>query len=383
MAPSSMEEKIIKYWTDPTNPAAFSGLERFRDFLSSEKNIRISKTELYYILRKIPAYIKKIQPPKRFPRRHAEVSGSDLWWSADLCFFDGHQSACLVVIDVFNLKIWAVMVQDKKENAISKALEGIFRLNDGISPKKLETDGGNEFSSPQMKRFYEKHGIYHLRKYGLNKAFYAENTIGRIKKKVFSAQETGNASTPIAELVRLAVQSLNNTPAKRLGGLKPSEINHLYDDPKVRQLRNSEGPKQPTWQEMEKNQKKYESAGRRNPYQVGALVYHISEGRLQFQKTKKMGAIFRIREVRANESPPLYKLESLSGTPLKRWYYKPEIQFANIKPQQRIYEIEKIVKQRTYRKKLQYLVKYKNYKQLYVSIKIWFIFITLNACVMQ
>lgn len=370
MVSEDLKKKIVRYWTDPSNPAAFSGLERFRDFLAREKKIEIGKTDLYYILRSIPAYVKKIKAPAKLKRRHAEVSGSDLWWSADLCFFKGHTQAFLIIIDAFNLKIKAEPVSSKKFDDVSKALKKVIRDNDGVAPQKLETDAAKEFVSAEMNQFYEKYHIHHLIKYGSNKAFFAENAIRRVKEKIAMAREFSSSSNPpeLTFLVQQAVDNLNDNPSSRLGGLKPSEIDHRYDDPKVRAMRDAARPdlKPITWREMESNQKSYES-NKRNPYQTGALVFHTPEGRLNFQKSKKLGALYRIRQVRAEKSPPMFKLETLSGHPLKKTFYREEIQFANLKPKQRIYDIEKVVRKRTRLGKTQYLVKYKNHDKLHVS----------------
>lgn len=330
----------------------------------------MSRNDLYYILRQIPAYIKKIHnPPHRFERRPVEVSGSDLWWAADLGFFTGHKDIFLVAIDVFNLTLRVEVIANKLPGTIIKALEKMFRQNDGVVPKKLETDNGTDFNSKEMTKFYAKHNIYHLVKYGKNKAFYAENAVGRIKARVHAAQASDKNAPPLPELIKQAVQILNQTPSKRLGGLKPGEIDHRYDDPKVRSLRDAVRPKLAslTWRQRKKNQAAYEK-NTRNPYQEGALVYHIKPARLSFQKKdEKVGALYRIRQVRAETLPVLFKLETLQGKLVPQLYYRKELQFANIKTNERIYEVEKIIDKAKYKGRLRYLVKYFHHKKHYVS----------------
>lgn len=357
---------------DPENPLAFSGLETFRNYLREKKGIQISRKNLYYILRQIPQYVSKIKLSDKFERRTTKISGSDLWWSVDLCFFKKHSDIFLVAIDVFNQKIFSEPLASKAFADVSAALEKMFKENDNVVPEKIESDSGIEFTSPSMKEYLKKKGIYQKLKRGSHKAYYAENAIGRIKKKVFAMADARVGPANIQDAVKLAVKNLNLTPSKRLGGMTPASIDHKYDDPQVREEREKAVPESAIepWRQQAKNQENYEK-DKKNPYQVGALVYLVSPGRLQFQKTRKKGELFRIEEVRAYSKPPLYKLSDLSGTPLKQWFYRREFQFANFEPGARIFTVEKILGKRKNQKtgKEQLHVKYKYLKQLYVSLK--------------
>lgn len=76
------------------------------------------------------------------------------------------------------------------------------------------------------------------------------------------------------DLLSKICEDYNNTPNKKLGWLKPNDINTIYDSAKVLKAKKELGIKtyhEPSYKEQNLNQKLYES--NKKNIQVGTYVY--------------------------------------------------------------------------------------------------------------
>ncbi len=131
---------------------------------------------------------------------------------------------------------------------------------------------GKEFLGAS-KKLFKRENIYYKQKFGKNKANYAENAIYIVKKKLYMLLR-GTLSQNWVKEIENVVQSYNNTPNKKLGWLKPSDIHSEIDSVKVTNAQIEHNIKvysEPNFEEQIKNQKLYES-NQRN-LQVGQYVY--------------------------------------------------------------------------------------------------------------
>lgn len=102
---------------------------------------------------------------------------------------------------------------------------------------------------------------------------FAEWAIFNIKSRLYRMLR-GNLSKNWVDLLSKICDDYNNTPLKKLGWLKPSEINTIYDSnlvSKSRQKHNIAVYKEPSFVQQNQNQKEYEK-NKRN-FQVNDYVY--------------------------------------------------------------------------------------------------------------
>ena len=131
---------------------------------------------------------------------------------------------------------------------------------------------GGEFQGPCKKLFKERKIIY-KQKIGLNKCNFAESAIYILKKKLYLMLRSGLSKDWIKYLPNV-VNSYNSTPLKKLGFLKPNDINTEFDSVLVdakKQQQNISSFQEPTITDQIKNQKTYEKNP--NKLQVEDYVY--------------------------------------------------------------------------------------------------------------
>ena len=124
---------------------------------------------------------------------------------------------------------------------------------------------------------FEKLNIYYRTKRGLHKAGIAESAIFRVKRKLYIFLRA-NLSQHWSEYIEQIVDSLNEIPLKRLGFLRPNDITDITSSVKVDAALRSNNlsvPKEPTYEEQNKNQKQYDKKSEINSQmlQKGDYVY--------------------------------------------------------------------------------------------------------------
>ncbi len=163
-------DEILRLWRDPKFSGCFSGISNFKSALEYEKNITLSKTELYDILKKDRNFLletRKIK--KRIPRRAMNVHGYGILFQADLgqLFPFNDYVYFLLCVDIFSRKIFCRPLKTKKAAEVERAFNAIF-VEANVKPEKIETDKGSEFHNNRL--FFKKNNIFLKVKVGANKA---------------------------------------------------------------------------------------------------------------------------------------------------------------------------------------------------------------------
>ena len=172
---------------------------------------------------------------------------------------------------------------------------------------------------------------------------------------------------------------INNTPSARIAGLIPAENHGSYMDPVVRQAKRAAGMKYSvqTWDEEEANQRKYNKEGK---FKVGQYVFlprpvkYLGRKQLIKESAVDRGQPCRIREIRANTSPPLIYVEKLDNSKIDRSFYPDELEIFNPMRKKDGWQAEKIVKKRKYRGVQQVKVRWLGqpaYKDSVVYLKLY------------
>ena len=119
-----------------------------------------------------------------------------------------------------------------------------------------------------MKKFLKENKTFLSLKYGKNKASFVEYGILLVKKKLYLMLRS-QLSHKWVHFLSNVVNSLNNTPLKRLGWLTPNSIHNEADSVFVKQAQaknNVLPPKAPTYLEMQSSEKYYKGDLNVNDY---------------------------------------------------------------------------------------------------------------------
>ncbi len=177
MATEKEKKKILALWRTPSFPGSFSGLANFRTSLATIKDIHLSNTELFNIMKQDKNFILETKKRrKRFKRRKLVVHGFAKVWQADIgeMFPYNKIGSFLCCVDLFSRNIYCRTLRSKKSTEVQKKFLEIFKTV-GMKPLKLETDRGSEFQG--SKSFFLKEKIVYKVKVGANKASFAEHGI--------------------------------------------------------------------------------------------------------------------------------------------------------------------------------------------------------------
>lgn len=187
----------------------------------------------------------------------------------------------LLVTDVFSSRIWTYPLKTKSKQEVQKQFEDLFSTLD-VLPTTLSTDQGKEFVS--LKSFFNKLGVYFSLKYNKNKANFSEHGIFLVKSRLFRLLRH-KLSEDWVRYLPSVTENLNKRILPRLGYLSPSMISSPINDvdvQKARKKNNIHVPTQPSWQEQNENQKKYEASN--SPFQKNQFVY-LDEPQKVFNKS--------------------------------------------------------------------------------------------------
>ena len=265
--------QLLKLWRDPTAKFSYRGIRTFQLLLKTDLDISVSLPRLYRVLRQDPIYLLHKKPIRKFPRRfyyltyYGEVFQMDL---ASMFEFDGF-NYFLIVVDIFTSKVYAQALKDKSSATTAVALKTLL-AKFHTTPTTIECDQGREFLG-DVKKFLMKEHILLKFKYGANKASVVEHYIYLVKKRLYMLLR-GTLSKNWIEHLEKICDDFNNTPLKRLGWLKPSDINSLRDSIRVTEAKKANNVPiltEPSFQEQQKNQSTYE-ANPKNKIQLHSYV---------------------------------------------------------------------------------------------------------------
>ena len=256
------DEDIIKLWHNPEFTGSFRGVRTFQTLLKTDLNIDVPENRLLKIFKTDSLFLMHQKPKRNFLRRRYDVNFYGQLIQIDIAFmFEDDESGdkyFLLAIDVFSFKIFVEPLKDRNAHSIVLALTQIFKkIKHSVS--EIQSDQGKEFLSQAVKIFLKNNKTFLSLKYGKNKASFAEYGILLVKRKLYLMLRS-QLSHRWVHFIDNVVNSLNNTPLKRLGGLTPDSIHNEADTVFVQQAKaknNVSALKTPTYDEMLSNQSNY------------------------------------------------------------------------------------------------------------------------------
>ncbi len=248
-------EEIIKLWRDKDFEGSYTGIKTFQTLLKLNKNIDISEKKLYKILKNDPIFLMHLRGKKKIQRRFYNLNYYCELVQSDLAFMFEYENFnyFVVVVDCFSGKVFAEAIKNKTSETVLNSLKRLInRFNAPIT--KFECDQGTEFS--KFKKYCKDQNIIFKYKYGANKANFAENITKIIKRRLYKLLR-GTRSKDWPSVLEKIIDDYNNTPLKKIGFLKPIEINSKFDSKKIRdalKLHNLKLRDEPNYDELKQNQ---------------------------------------------------------------------------------------------------------------------------------
>jgi hypothetical protein len=229
------------------------GIRTFQAFLKTDMKIDIPEKRLYNILKNDAIYLLHLQPKRKFTRRKYDVRFYGELVQADIAYMFKWEDVqyFILLIDCFSKKIFAEPLKNKSSEFVSQALKKIFN-EFGAPITEIQTDRGKEFLGKSCQDLFKQQHIVYRSKFGQNKANFAENAIGRIKRKLYMLLRSKLSHNWTQELPKV-VLAFNNTPLENLGWLKPNDIKSKLDTLLVEEQRKKYGIevyREPSFQEQ-------------------------------------------------------------------------------------------------------------------------------------
>ena len=139
----------------------------------------------------------------------------------------------MFAIDCFSNFIAVRPMTSRSGETIIATLETMFREDFDGRPNCIEADQEGGLISEETQNYFHEKNIYFHRKFGQNKAFRAEYTIGVVKRKLQAIlrKNEDNNWPPVIEKI---AYNINHTVCSK-HGFKPAEVANHASDEKVRE----------------------------------------------------------------------------------------------------------------------------------------------------
>ena len=331
-------------YTDPKAPASFTGKRKF--YHEIKKRFPVNSKQVDKFLQTQDAYTIYRPAKLKFPTRPMISVGLDFQWDMDLADVanlkkdnDGI-TFLLVAIDILSRYAWVVPLPNKTGVAVVKGLEEMIGKR---FPVQVRTDFGKEFANRAVQTFFKQQNIHHFIARNPPKASVCERFIRTLREKMYRYFEHAN-SYRYLDILQDLVDSYNNTTHRSIG-MAPSAV--TYDN--ENQL----------WEAQYKRGRKKKE---RFKLAVGDMVrishmkHPFSRG-YQQQYTEE---IFWVASKFHRQNFALYQLKDCQDETIQGTFYQAELQKV-FKPEDTLWKVEKVVKQRRKGRKQEYFIKWLNF----------------------
>jgi transposase InsO family protein len=273
---------------------------------------------------------------KNYLRRTTVLKGLNDLWQADLIDVssyskeNGGVNFILVVMDCFSKKCFATPVKRKTSLNMKNALsQAISTLNNGVSPKHLQTDDGKEFFNNSVSDLLSRLTINHYSTKSVTKAAMVERLIRTLKGNIWK-YFTLRGSHRWLDILPEVVTKYNNT-IHSVTKMKPNQISKKHEAILLQRYR------QRTLGHLRSKSMKVK-------FKKGDHV-RISKYKSVFEKgytPNWSSEIFTITSVQRT-TPPTYKLKDFEGQHIDGSFYNEELQKVSFP---NAYLVEKIVRRK-------------------------------------
>lgn len=357
---SKKEQKIIKKAFNSTKHAgSYSSPQKIYESLDK----RISLAKIKQILQEEDAYTLQRNIRRKFKRLQVIAPFIDYQYdidTANMTYYHKYNkySHILFIIDIFSRYLWTAPLKTLQGKEMKNVLKGILEKR---KPMKVRTDCGSEFVNKVVKQLFDSLGIEHFITKNETKANYAERVIRTIKGKMGKYMEDKQTNKWV-DILQNLTRSYNHTPHRSIGE-RPVNVT------KSNQVE--------IWNKkfgsVEKSKIKKET-----PPKIRKIAYKFKIGdhvRLSnYKQVFDKGAFshkwttefFIISKRYIKQGQPLYEVTDFAGDDIQGSLYQNELQKIRVTPGKE-YKIEKIIKKRINRGKVEYFVKFKGWSKKFNS----------------
>ena len=328
---------------------------------------------------------------RKFPINHMEMGQLDSIHEADLAFMGQYSKRnddikyLLGLIDTLSRKLWMRPLKTKHGSEIVKALKDIFKES-GRIPRTIRSDKGSEFANKVVAQYLKSVGIGQTFTSNQSQAAIIERCFKSLKKRTTKFMDDNRTSRYIDVLQDL-VKGYNETFHSGIG-MTPNEVsskNELETEYNNMVLRRKRQGIQTRPVVKVKQEEKPPDADihpapntaiheldpiipilpkkKKFKFDVGDFV-RVSlrpEKIVTEYKHRWSEEIFVVRSRKYRNNIAVYKVEDLEGDTLYGAFYTEELQKVAKPKKNKVYDIKKIIKERTV------MQGKKKVKQYYVS----------------
>lgn len=348
--PPPLVDQLHKLYYDYGSPSALSRPDVLYKFAKQNK-LNVTKKAVLEYLSTQDAHTLHRPVIRRFPRNRVVVNKIDDVWMLDLAdvgniasYNDGFRYI-LVAIDVLSKVLFVEPVRNKESRTVASAFDTILTRSWPRIPNMVCTDKGTEFTGRNFQNFLNDNqiGFYTTENEDI-KACIAERVIRTLKGRMwryFTARNTRRYINVLDDLVT----GYNNTTHRSIG-MAPSSVSEQNEKKVWNTLYGT------TFVKSVKKQ-----------FKIGDKV-RISRATERFRRGFEEGwtrEIFEIVRKIGRKPYPVYVIKDLAGETLRGTFYPHELGLVTQSPDT-LYQVEKILKTRKRKGKLEYFCKFKGYE---------------------
>ncbi|GBN27011.1 Putative uncharacterized transposon-derived protein F54H12.3 [Araneus ventricosus] len=334
------DKSLEKFYKNLEEPASFSGTNA----LGRAVGNKVKTKHIKKWLESKDSYTLHRSVRRNFKRNRVIVGGIDEQFQADLLdmqfaskFNNGYKHL-LTCIDVFSKFAWAIHLKDKTGQSILYGFKKIFKER---KPQVLQTDKGTEFKIKLVQNYLKKMKVHFFTTNNETKASVVERFHRTLMSKLtryFTEYNTRKYIDVIKELIF----SYNHSWHQSIK-MEPSSVN-IDNQAKV-------------WQNLygDFSEQKSEKAS----FEVGDTV-RISKWKGRFEKEYENNwsrEMFTVHQI-VPRIPTVYKLQDFNNNVIGVTFYETEMQKV---VDSGYYSVERVIKKRKRKGKLEYFVKFQGY----------------------
>lgn len=381
------KDKILnEYYFEVSNAGSYSGPEKLFRALNKTYPNEFTKSYISKFLNNIDAYSLQKDVRHRFQTAPVVVTNIDEQFEGDLTSVanlakeNDNIRFLLFVEDAFSRFLWIEPLKDKTAESILRAIKKIFKKR---RPLKFHTDKGetiyylkwhviacvcacacalvcvslalmylfffvgSEFNNKLLKRYLKENDVYYFTTQNPAKSGLVERVQRTIKNYMYRMMRHRRNYRYIDDLQNI-VDNYNATHHRSLN-MAPKDVNKENEAD--------------VWAYMYlRKRKRIPKKKRSYKFNIGDLV-RISYLKRPFQRSydqKYTTEVFKVKNRLLKQGIPMYKLVDLNNEKIKGLFYNAELQKVD-KGENTLWYIEKIIKKRKVKNKLQYYVKWEGY----------------------
>lgn len=348
---ADQEKKLKEIYYNPSHPAALSTPL----VLAAAAKVPLQRTKKW--LQKQKTYTLHRRARKRYPTRKYYVNSIDDQWQMDLADMNQLQSQnrnhryILTVIDILSRYGFARPLKTKTGNEVAAAIESIF-TESGRVPKRVQTDQGKEFYNPAVKRLFDRYNVELFSVKSPFKSAMVERWNRTIKSKLWKLFTSRNNYKWLEALPKI-VEAYNNSK-HRIIKMKPANVN--------------EENSMIVWERLYGKEDRYKNTLKKG-IKEGDTV-RISKVKGQFEKgylPNWSREEFTIDKISDKYLPTMMSIKDYKGEPIEGKFYEHEIQKIERDPDDDIFDVEKVIRQKRVNGQVWYLVKWLGYDDSFNS----------------